>query len=267
MFPKQDKGNQAVLATDAGAEPYRVEAEAEAKSDQEDEQVAAHDCSDAEPENLSVRDCSSDAATDSDSETQAQVVDPDNHEAPEGAVQAAVTADAPPHAAAAEPEPSAPVALRPAAPGDADRADGGALAPAEVPGADRVPRGPKDMHSTVHFRIPEGILRFYPQHKIITAFCNQHENCRRSRTVVANSACKTAMQKGQGRPAGMLMAWLQLGDAFPTTYAHVHESEPTAGERLAARENLYALTGGKDFAEKAERPLRPGEADEPARIR
>ena len=129
--------------------------------------------------------------------------------------------------------------------------------------------GPKDTLSTVAFHVRGGVLRFYPQHGIVTAFCDNpaHGDCRRSRTVRENEARNTAVQRGQGRPLGMLCSWLELQTEHTSQYDHVHSCTPTVSQRVAARAALLAMPGGAAFSEQAERKRREGEDSEPAKIR
>ncbi|CAE7266395.1 unnamed protein product [Symbiodinium sp. CCMP2592] len=147
----------------------------------------------------------------------------------------------------------------------------GQHANAPAAGSEDVPtRGhpaPRDTTSTVVFETQHGTLRYYPQHAYVTAFCSHHLDCRRSRTVKARAAARTPAQRGQGRCLGALCAWLQKHAQYADQNEHVHHCFPTAEERCAARDQLYAESGGKEFASNCERERREGEDEEPAVFR
>ena len=127
--------------------------------------------------------------------------------------------------------------------------------------------GPRDRESTQVFETSDGTLRYYPQHKYVTAFCKHHFECRRSRTVKGKDDARTSLQRGQGRCVGALAAWLELHHQFASAHDHVHQCMPTATQRVEARERLYTMRGGEDFARSCERPQREGEDLEPAVFR
>lgn len=110
-----------------------------------------------------------------------------------------------------------------------------------------------------------GELRYHPVMKVLTAVCNEpdHDDCRRRRTVVASEGTRTKTQKGQGRPAGHLVAWLRSQCSHVSQYSHCHDFKCTRADRIAAREYLYSLPEGKRFADAVERPKRADEEDEP----
>ena len=168
-----------------------------------------------------------------------------------------------------------PSSVAPAAPAeDADdpsvAPDGpSSVAPAEDDGRRASAKVHRDMFSTVSFHVNGGVLRFYPQNSVVTAFCDHpgHGDCRRSRTVRQNEASRTAMQRGQGRPIGLLCSWLELQMDHSSQQDHVHNCNPTATQRVAAREKFLQMPGALDFSQQAERPQREGEDIEPAKIR
>ena len=130
--------------------------------------------------------------------------------------------------------------------------------------------GPRDMLSTVAFEVPDvGEVRYYPQSNTLVAFCRQegHGDCRRGRTTLGSDVLNTPLQRGQGRPLGALLAWLSLKGEYASGHARVHQCKPTAQQRSDAREAFLLLRGARAFSEKAERPKRGGEDEEPARIR
>ena len=109
----------------------------------------------------------------------------------------------------------------------------------------------------------QGEIHFYPKQRLLTAFCPcaRHGDCRRSRTV--NESSKPD-RHGQGRPLGMLMAWLSAAGACATKEEHKRLS-PDYEARLAARRLLQGLPGSEQMFEK-ERPTRRNEGDEPRTI-
>ena len=129
------------------------------------------------------------------------------------------------------------------------------VAPAEDDGGGARAGVHRDMFSTVSFHVDGGVLRFYPQHGVVTAFCDHpdHGDCRRSRTVRGNEACRTAMQRGQGRPIGLLCSWLELQMDHSSQQAHVHNCNPTATQRVAARDKFLQMPGALDFSQQAVR--------------
>ena len=73
-----------------------------------------------------------------------------------------------------------------------------------------------------------------------------------------------------GRPIGLLTNWLRAGaaDDVNDRHAHVHFVDATdRAERIAARSYFLSLPGGEEFARRAERAPRPGEAAEPWEIK
>ena len=113
-----------------------------------------------------------------------------------------------------------------------------------------------------------GELRYHPVMKVLTAVCNEpdHDDCRRRRTVVASDSSRTKNQRGQGRPVGHLIAWLRAQGKHSSQHDHCHDFKCTRAERVAAREYLYTLPQGKEFADEVERPKRADEEDEPEAI-
>ena len=99
-----------------------------------------------------------------------------------------------------------------------------------------------------------------PRNKTMTAHCTVHgEGCRRSRTVTESGRYG---REGQGRPIGLLVAWLQDPDNhadLPRTFVHPRP------RRQQARQMFSILEGSRLFS-KHEREKRPGEADEPTDI-
>ena len=113
-----------------------------------------------------------------------------------------------------------------------------------------------------------GSLRFVPGMEIIVAkcHCSKHSDCRKERTI-RSSNLKGSKTKGQGRPLGLLCEWLSEASRFSDQKSHVHDFRSTHARRLQAREALYNMPGGREFADLAERVQRPDEASEPDDIR
>ena len=77
---------------------------------------------------------------------------------------------------------------------------------------------------------------------------------------------KDKKRQGQGRPLGHLYAWLMDQHCdFGEDGNHV-SYEPSLEKREHARTLLKASAAGRDFIEKTERALRPGEPDEPLTV-
>ena len=103
-----------------------------------------------------------------------------------------------------------------------------------------------------------GSLRHNPRTSTITAWCEAHESCRKQRT------CLAGQKRGQGRPIGFLICWLQDAKTHESQQSHVHAS--TAGSQLADRQRGRALflshTNAATFAQH-ERLPKEGEPAEP----
>lgn len=129
--------------------------------------------------------------------------------------------------------------------------------------------GGRNAFATESFKVgSHGELRYHSGMQIMTAVCNEpdHDDCRRQRTVVASDAMRTAAQKGRGRPVGHLVAWLRSQGRFSSQRSHCHDFKCSLEERVAAREFLYSLPGGREFAAMSERPQREEEGEEPKGI-
>ena len=95
-----------------------------------------------------------------------------------------------------------------------------------------------------------------------TATC---DNPRHGKCVLTKSLEPSATDPAQGRPLGLLLAWLAKGSDQETKEAHWSpEVWPTLPQRRAARTAFAALTCSDAVALRtAERALRPGEDEEP----
>ena len=129
----------------------------------------------------------------------------------------------------------------------------------------------RDPHATEVFVLGDlGELRYHPNQQKLIAVCRckdpDHEDCRRQRTTVGSEHGKTKLQQGQGRPIGHLVSWLHSQKDFMSQHDHSHNFKATHEERMAGRCFLYTFDGGKEFAERAERPQREDEDSEPEKI-
>ena len=104
-----------------------------------------------------------------------------------------------------------------------------------------------------------GSIHYYGKTKAMVAFCPKCENdCRRSRTVNASQG-----RPNQGRPLGLLLAWLD--DAKNTTSRAEHQTlcVPSHAQRQKARDDFRHLPG-YDALARVERARREGEAEDPS---
>lgn len=168
-------------------------------------------------------------------------------------------------------------ASKPAEPATPATKSSGSSAPAEVPraGAEAVERTAavsrkKEVTEDV-FHVPGyGDIRYNPKTKVLTAHCScdthgSHQ-CKRQRTTQPPSR-KTLSNIGQGRPLGLLGAWLLAQSKYADHKAHVgvHSQKFSRKDRLVARRHLQSLQGYTDFLE-FERPKETGEESEPETI-
>ena len=106
--------------------------------------------------------------------------------------------------------------------------------------------------------LAHGRITFYRQ-GFFTATCYAagHQRCVLTRTALAGR------RRSQGRPLGLLAAWLTMGPDVPNKEAHWDRSVwPSQAERWAQREVLATVPGGQDLLDQ-ERPQEPGEEIEP----
>lgn len=128
---------------------------------------------------------------------------------------------------------------------------------------------PLDKHQ---LRLPSGgLLRYYPEHDTLNAVCDNpsHDDCRLSRTCKAGKGNPKKGSKtfGQGRPIGMLTAWLEDCLSFDTQKSHCHDCKPSLKDRQKARTLVMGLPGGPEFCRLVEREKRASEESEPENIR
>ena len=190
------------------------------------------------------------------------------------AVQADDVEDAAPENIEAPQAAEAPrVAREDVAGGPADAAEAAAAA---APAAPHPPRAAhaRDMNASQQFDLDGlGCLRYFPHTSPpkIVAVCSRPEHqpdCRISRVTVA-SEFATRNFRGQGRPIGRLVSWLQMQnhESYPDARRHIHNCSASFPDRQAARAFFVSLPGGRAFAERTERPARDLEQSEPEHIR
>ena len=100
---------------------------------------------------------------------------------------------------------------------------------------------------------PNGIIKFYGVNGDFVATCLQKDHgqkCRLTRTARGNDR-----KPAQGRPLGLLYAWLQLSACDQQTHLHLR---PSLQERIDARTSLAALPDGTSL-QTLERDRRLGE--------
>jgi hypothetical protein len=152
-------------------------------------------------------------------------------------------------------------------PGSDDGGVDGNAGPVPVRRHFKGPRQP-GMQEVV-FDVPGlGTLRFNIMNRTICAHCtcpNHFPDCRKQRTVCATQTAAAA-RAGQGRPIGLLVAWLHDSHAHATNMLHSKAPIATFETRAAARELFNALPGAAEFA-FYERPKSPDEGDEPLQIK
>ena len=84
-----------------------------------------------------------------------------------------------------------------------------------------------------------GQIRDNPRAGTLTAHFPVHENCRRQRSCAA--AKNLIANPGQGRPLGMLYAWLKKRNDFEDRSSHVFTCTPGRREREEGRQALQEL--------------------------
>ena len=74
---------------------------------------------------------------------------------------------------------------------------------------------------------------------------------------------KAKHRSGQGRPPGLLLAWLASAHEYEAAFDPVHGELPAIEARLFHRNWNRATPGVQYLMENAERPPRPDEGEEP----
>lgn len=141
--------------------------------------------------------------------------------------------------------------------GAGDMGHGDSVAPDD----DVQPRGV----ALVNMVLPNGKISFYPRTQQLEAACRIHAGCKLKRTTEPFKG--RGSRPSQGRPMGLLSAWLNRATEFDTHKEHINPANfPDFDARVVARIevgncDLYA----DDFAMlcACERPLRSDELDEP----
>ena len=117
--------------------------------------------------------------------------------------------------------------------------------------------------------VPGGYLKYHRKTQQIVAHCQRHGDrmCRLTRTVKGAGGRARA---GQGRPLGLLCAWLQAGDKAELDSSEEHKQFSTISpisveERMIARAEFTALPGHEQWL-AIERPPRDEEDLEPEAI-
>jgi hypothetical protein len=113
-------------------------------------------------------------------------------------------------------------------------------------------------------RVNGGMLRLYFDSKTMVASCERHgARCRLTRKYIP-SALTNGSKLGQGRPVGLLLAWLAAGlhPAVASKGDHRDIALPSFEDRMAARTAAADVGGLLPFF-AFERPLRMGEGPEP----
>ncbi len=112
---------------------------------------------------------------------------------------------------------------------------------------------------------PHGSIRYNFRSESLVAHCSYHSgNCRRTR--IAKPAANPSRNPGQGRPVGLLSAWLEEGSRFDSAQLHSQSCHPNLQLRREARHRFSSLPGASDFCRSYERPRRDSENEEPENL-
>ena len=125
--------------------------------------------------------------------------------------------------------------------------------------AEGVVAQPLRQRAEVKLEVDGGLITFYATKNIFVATCRNelHGKCSLTRSALPGR------RKGQGRPLGLLKAWLCIGQDLDSKEAHWSaETWPNFEARSYHRELLEALPGSFELLE-SERPQEPGEGAEP----
>jgi hypothetical protein len=162
----------------------------------------------------------------------------------------------PPDATAAEPQP------QPPPPPDATAAE-----PPPLPAARLVRPGRIKTHQEEVFPVPGGEIRYNCVTNVLVAHCGnaEHGDCRKQRTLKAQ--LRGSARGGQGRPIGLLTAWLQEGARHDDRDQHARCAHEYLGHaRRVAGRNLFMSLPNADSFSNYERAKVAGEEDEPVDI-
>ena len=119
-----------------------------------------------------------------------------------------------------------------------------------------------EKEADVRFEFCEnGSIRYNVKSGNLVAHCCFHSgNCRRTRTTKEPSA---RGNRSQGRPMGLLAAWLQAAAQYPNASSHSSDCRPSLLERQECRRKVMAMDKGPGFCGEFERAKREDEDDEP----
>lgn len=152
--------------------------------------------------------------------------------------------------------------------GAADGEDGTAPPPPGPGGRDNAAAMGNRNQADKEVVVAGGFIRYYntAKKKFCVAHCESHAGrCVLTRTVTESSA---AGRQGQGRPLGLMLAWLAQAGQYASPGEHVHA--PSANfsyqDRLRLREDAAEIPGMQYLFDFAERPVREGESAEPEHI-
>ena len=117
-----------------------------------------------------------------------------------------------------------------------------------------------DRDADVRIEVNEhGSIRFNIKSENLVAHCIYHSgNCRKSRTSRPSARGNSA----QGRPLGLLTAWLEDAANYPDAKSHSSGSAPNLSARQLGRAKFKLLSGSDRFL-AYERTRREGEPEEP----
>ena len=139
----------------------------------------------------------------------------------------------------------------------------GVPAPAEAAAAPVIAPAPiVRLPAEYRLEVPGGLLTYYGARRFFTATCRNpdHGRCVLSRTAEAGR------RGAQGRPLGLLTAWLYLGQDLPTKEDHFNRLFfPNHAVRSFHRAELQAMPGADDLLQH-ERGQEVGEAPEPDQL-
>lgn len=159
----------------------------------------------------------------------------------------------------------APLILRPVVEASGAGASSNQALAAPAAGVQR-PRGAKHCEVSVL----GGIVRYYAGYKSMVAHCDNPKHGKNCRLTRNTSGSNRLGREGQGRPPGLLLAWLRAGGGHDVASAkeHLHLPQPSLAERQQAREAARALFSGATWhaLSACERPRRSGEGEEPDMI-
>eukprot|EP00438_Fugacium_kawagutii_P025200 Skav218086 [mRNA] locus=scaffold3382:127476:129074:- [translate_table: standard] len=144
---------------------------------------------------------------------------------------------------------------------DAEGSDGQAPAPKAAPKkSSKAPRpAALERMADIRFDYSHGSVRYNIKAQNLVAHCSFHSgNCRRTRTVK-----ESKQNRSQGRPIGLLAAWLEMAEQYETAAQHSADCRPSLERRQSARRRFEEKDGAQKFCADHERAKRDGEDDEP----